>query len=394
MARYVHNQTNFTAGELTPRMKGRGDVARYQNGADTIENGVVVVHGGVLRRDGTRYLATAKLGGARKARLIRYVFNVEHAYVLEVGHQYVRAYEASTGGAILNSLGAVLELASPYTEDQLAAITTKQTADALRLYHPDVAPYELRRLSATNWTLLPVRFIVQPFAEIGHLPDVKLNIDNPAIGTGRTFTTAPVTPPLAPTSVVATALNGGARVTFVQPDNGGAQIDHYTVTASPGGASIVGYGSPITLPGLSNGTTYTLTVSAHNKAGDGPASAPSNSVTPNISAPASTITASVTPSPFAQTVDNSLQVINGPTASGSAGVAPYTVHWSIVSADSGIKLTATTGAQAKFTSSGFNRTNYATLRATVTDANSAVGIFDVNVAITHKVPVGDRNTNV
>jgi hypothetical protein len=389
MARYVHNQTNFTAGELSPRMKGRGDVARYQNGADTIENGLVVVHGGVMRRYGLRYCASAKLGGTRRVRLVRYVFNVEHAYLLEVGHLYVRAYEASTGAAILNASGGILELASPYTEDQLDTITTKQSADSLYLFHPDVAPYELRRLSATLWTLLPVRFIVQPFAEIGHLPDVKLSIDNPAIGTGRTFTTAPIAPPAAPTSVAATALNGGARITFVAPANNGAPIDYYTAVASPGGVSVQGFGSPMTLPGLTNGSTYTIVVTAHNKAGNGTPSAASNVVSPSASAPSSTITASVAPAPFSATVDNGTQFLDGPVATGSGGVAPYTVHWAVRSGDSGIKVGAT-GATAKITSTGFSRTNYATLRATITDANSAIGVFDVNIAIKHRVPLGDR----
>ena len=58
----VNNQTNFTAGELTPRMMGRGDVARYQNGAEIIENALVLVHGGLERRDGQRYLATTQFG--------------------------------------------------------------------------------------------------------------------------------------------------------------------------------------------------------------------------------------------------------------------------------------------------------------------------------------------
>src|SRR3546814_2924492 len=47
-------QTDFSAGELTPRMKGRVDTSRYQKGAETIENAVVAVHGGVDRRGGFR----------------------------------------------------------------------------------------------------------------------------------------------------------------------------------------------------------------------------------------------------------------------------------------------------------------------------------------------------
>jgi hypothetical protein len=43
-------KTNFTAGEVSPRLMGRVDIARYANGAKIIENAVVVVQG-VLSAD-------------------------------------------------------------------------------------------------------------------------------------------------------------------------------------------------------------------------------------------------------------------------------------------------------------------------------------------------------
>ncbi|MCS6037360.1 hypothetical protein LNQ52_20090 [Klebsiella pneumoniae subsp. pneumoniae] len=47
-------KTNFTAGEISPRLMGRVDIERYANGAKIIENGLCVVQGGVMRRPGTR----------------------------------------------------------------------------------------------------------------------------------------------------------------------------------------------------------------------------------------------------------------------------------------------------------------------------------------------------
>jgi hypothetical protein len=70
-------------------------------------------------------------------------------------------------------------------------------------------------------------------------------------------------------------------VAFTPPaSNGGAAITSYTVTASPGGRSATGAAGPITVTGLTNGQAYTFTVTATNSAGTGPASAPSNAVTP------------------------------------------------------------------------------------------------------------------
>ena len=94
---------------------------------------------------------------------------------------------------------------------------------------------------------------------------------------------APLTPftiPAAPTIGVATAGNASASVAFTANGNGGAAIDQFRVTCNPGAVSATGSASPITVTGLSNGTTYTCTAAAHNAAGWGPESASSNSVTP------------------------------------------------------------------------------------------------------------------
>jgi alpha-tubulin suppressor-like RCC1 family protein len=92
--------------------------------------------------------------------------------------------------------------------------------------------------------------------------------------------------PGAPTSVTATAGNASASVAFTAPTNTGnpAGIASYTVTSSPGGITATGASSPIVVTGLTNGTTYTFTVTATATNGlTGPASAASNSVTPVLS---------------------------------------------------------------------------------------------------------------
>ena len=87
--------------------------------------------------------------------------------------------------------------------------------------------------------------------------------------------------PNAPTIGTATAGAGSASVTFTAPSNvGGSAITSYTVISSPGSITGTGASSPITVSGLTNGTAYTFTVVATNAYGSGPASAASNSVTP------------------------------------------------------------------------------------------------------------------
>ncbi|WP_286789963.1 fibronectin type III domain-containing protein, partial [Thioclava sp. UBA3469] len=63
-----------------------------------------------------------------------------------------------------------------------------------------------------------------------------------------------------------TAGDSSAQVSFSAPaSNGGAPITTYTATATPGGLTGTSTtASPITVNGLTNGTSYTFTVTATN----------------------------------------------------------------------------------------------------------------------------------
>lgn len=89
MARNQPIQTNFTAGELSPRMKGRVDVARYANGVAQLENFIIMPQGGAYRRSGTRFVGEIR-DSSKKPRLIRFEFSTTQAYVLQFEDQKIR----------------------------------------------------------------------------------------------------------------------------------------------------------------------------------------------------------------------------------------------------------------------------------------------------------------
>ena len=91
-------------------------------------------------------------------------------------------------------------------------------------------------------------------------------------------------PPDAPTIGTATGGDTQASVAFTAPTYTGnpAGVTGYTVTSSPGGFTGTGASSPIVVTGLTNGVSYTFTVTATGASGVSAPSAVSNSVVPAV----------------------------------------------------------------------------------------------------------------
>jgi hypothetical protein len=105
-----------------------------------------------------------------------------------------------------------------------------------------------------------------------------------AITRGTGGDPAAAAPPDTPTIGTATAGDASASVTFT-PAGTGETATSFTATSTPGSHTGTGGSSPVTVSGLSNGTSYTFTVHASNAAGDSSESSSSNSVTPSASGP-------------------------------------------------------------------------------------------------------------
>lgn len=92
----------------------------------------------------------------------------------------------------------------------------------------------------------------------------------------------PATVPGVPTGLGVNIANGIVTVNFTAPTyTGGALITSYTVTSNPGNITATGTTSPIVVPGLTIGTSYTFSVVATNSKGSSAPSAASPAVTYN-----------------------------------------------------------------------------------------------------------------
>lgn len=153
-------KTNFTAGEVSRRLLGRGDLRAYENGALTLRNLFIHPTGGVSRRAGLRFVDTAEGAG----RLIDFEFNTEQTYLLVVTDAQIAIYQDD---ALIDTLEA------PWAISQIPSINWTQSADTLLMVHPDVPPKKLTRSGAGVWSLSDWVFETDETSGVVYQPTFK-----------------------------------------------------------------------------------------------------------------------------------------------------------------------------------------------------------------------------
>lgn len=213
---------SFAGGEVSPEMFGRVDDAHYQTGAALMRNFIARPQGPAVNRPGTMFVRAVK-DSNKKTRLIPFTYSTTQTMVIEVGYGYFRFH---TQGATLQSPtpsawngatnysvgdlvlyggiryyskantniafdpdispswwyampGTIYEIPNTYAEGtaDLFDLHYAQSGDVLTIVHPQYAPRELKRISATKWT----------FTEISFAPNLAPP-ENPAVSatTGQT----------------------------------------------------------------------------------------------------------------------------------------------------------------------------------------------------------------
>jgi len=158
--------TNFTSGELSPRLAGRVDVSKYFNGCQSLENFLAQPHGGVVRRSGMRFVAEAACHSGASL-LVPYEDASGTAWVLEFaqganGACLLRFFTG--GGRALDAAGGPLELATPYAQEHLKDLGFVQDRYSLILCHPHFAPRRLARTASGGFALAEAVFVNRPGA--------------------------------------------------------------------------------------------------------------------------------------------------------------------------------------------------------------------------------------
>lgn len=193
----------FNAGQLSPTIDGRSDLAKYANGCKLMHNFLPTVQGPGVRRGGTAF-GTAIKDHTKRAWLIRFEFSATDALILEFGDRYIRFVSSTThsnvtcapaawsnavnyivgdlvvqGGvnyycilAHINQVppnatywyaltGSIYEIPSPYVladltnADGTCALQFEQSGDVIYIanHKRTYATRKLTRFAATTWTL-------------------------------------------------------------------------------------------------------------------------------------------------------------------------------------------------------------------------------------------------
>jgi hypothetical protein len=169
---------SFSSGELSKLFDGRIDLEEYNTGCRVIENFIPLIEGPAERRGGTRFVREVK-DSTDRCGFLRFEFNTEQAYVLEIGDLYMRFY--TNQGIVMN--GTVpLELATPWAAadlfdaDGFFKLRYVQSGDVMYITHTDgdYPPQKLTRSGALTWTI--AEFVPEggPFEDID--PDETITV--------------------------------------------------------------------------------------------------------------------------------------------------------------------------------------------------------------------------
>ncbi|KAB0665652.1 hypothetical protein F6V25_07985 [Oryzomonas japonica] len=230
MGKFRTIQTALNAGEISPKLRGRTDIPRYQHGLELCRNAIPMVWGGVQRMPGTRFVAEAS---GPVVRLIDFPVSIDGAmagYVLELGDRKLRVYY---NGTQIKNGAAPYEVATPYQSAILPEIRYTASANVLYFFHPTKRPKRFyRKDSDTNWILEDVPFTYFPYMRPPNSSGIKIT---PSATSGNITLTADKAWFIADHIGLTLVVNGGICTITAVTDSmhASASVDAGTPISAP-----------------------------------------------------------------------------------------------------------------------------------------------------------------
>lgn len=159
MSRLIRVQTNFTSGELDPKLRARTDLQQYYNGMETAQNVVVQPQGGIERRDGTRFITELPASAGDAVRMVHFEFSVSDSYMLVFVDERMYVFKDGVLITDINGSGDDYLDVPKITDAIIDDMCWAQSADTLIITHQSVIPQKIvRGATDASWTVSDLSF--------------------------------------------------------------------------------------------------------------------------------------------------------------------------------------------------------------------------------------------
>ena len=154
-------QDSFTRGEVSPKLRGRPTLQFYRSALAECVNFDIQPQGGLRKRLGTRYVASA-MGQTGKVRLIPFEPDTDNTYAIEFSETKLRTLRNGTIDAALSENGSSLAPLITHNFTDIEAIKYEQSNDVIWLVD-GAAGKTLSRTENSVWKLDDMEFLDGPF---------------------------------------------------------------------------------------------------------------------------------------------------------------------------------------------------------------------------------------
>lgn len=263
--------SNFTGGEVSPRIYARPGVAKVANGLQLAENCILSTHGGAYKRSGSKFVVRTKFDVAGRHRFIKFQVDVTQSYMLVFGNNYCWFFkdqgvithpEKTITGVTQANPAVVTAAAHGYANGDRVLITgvvgmeelnnrhfvvANQTTDTFELTGVDSTGYDAYVSGGTSGEIVELT-TTYTSAQIKDIQTVQINNvlyivhpDHPIRKLSRTDDTSWTLETVTPDTGPFRTINGD---------------DSFTITPSAFSGSVTGFGTHVV------GETCTLTASS------------------------------------------------------------------------------------------------------------------------------------
>ena len=155
MAKHYKTITDFTGGLMSPHLRGRVDIDKFNKGLKQAENFITSIQGPIRYREGFKWISEQ---GSGNIKLIDFSINNQNRYLIALSAGRIDIY--SREGQLLFSRvdgqddGFGNTVSIPYTDDQVNDVRWSAEVDTIVFTHPAHPPYQITANSEWDYLCL------------------------------------------------------------------------------------------------------------------------------------------------------------------------------------------------------------------------------------------------